>query len=863
MPVVKETRRFDQAKIPVVCIGASAGGVEAFIQLFDHLPPDTGMAFVVISHLAPTHESFLTELVSKNTRMLVKEVVDGIAVRPNQIYVIPPNANMVIKNDMLRLSQRNPSEIHMPVDYFLRSLAEERGPKAIGVILSGTASDGALGIVAIKAAGGVTFAQDDKSAKYTSMPQHAIATGAVDLIMKPEDIARELARIGRHPYVTHHPVEKTDELSPHEDSDLKKILHVVRVSTNVDFTNYKTSTIRRRIGRRMALHQFEKMSDYLKYVQTNTEETNSLYNELLIPVTNFFRDPEAFEALKKKVLPIIMKNRPRDEPIRIWVPGCSSGEEVYSIAICVIEFLAERSVHVPIQIFATDVNEVALQKARVGHYIENIAQDVSRDRLRRFFLKTERGYEILKSIRDLCIFAKQDITKDPPFSRVDLISCRNVLIYLGGILQKKVLPILHYALKPKGFLLLGSSESISGFIEYFETFDKKNRICVRKPLSRPSQLPFPTAVNSYEYSGELETLSTKRGKAGKSEIDIQREADHLVLNQYAPAGVIIDDNLDIIQFRGDTSPYLVPAPGRASFHLLKMSRDGLLGDLQSAIREVKKTKSITRKKNVQIKNSDGVRRVNIEIIPIKPPQSGAMYYLVLFENPTQTKRTSVEAAASKRSREGGPLKLHNETQQQLKQELIATREYLQAIIEEQEATNEELRSANEEALSSNEELQSTNEELETAKEELQSANEELTTVNEEIQSRNIELSQLNNDLTNLLSTVNLPILMLGSDLRIRRFTPMAEKLMNLIPTDIGRPIKDINSNLLVTDLEEMLIDVIDNITTKEREVHDKDGRRYIMRVRPYKTPENRIEGAVMILLDIDKGSAGGGGKVNR
>jgi len=836
---------------PIVGIGASAGGLEAFTQLLAYLPNDTGMAFVLVQHLDPKHESMLTELLSRATMMPVSQVKDGMPAEPDHVYVIPPNTNMAILHGILHLMPRAATHgQHLPIDYFLRSLAEDQKSRAIGVILSGTASDGALGLKAIKADGGITFAQDEKTAKYDGMPRSAIAAGYVDFILPPEKIAHELARIGRHPYVTHVKTEKTNALLPEAGDELNKILILVRSATSIDFSYYKLSTIKRRIVRRMVLHKIDELATYTKYLHSNPNEVEALYNDILINVTSFFREPETFEALAKEVFPAMTQNRPAEQPIRIWVPGCSTGEEPYSIAIGLLEYLGEKATNTPMQIFATDISEVTIEKARAGVYLENITLDVSPERLRRFFVRLENGYQISKTIRDMCVFARQDVTKDPPFSRLDLISCRNVLIYLGPILQKKVMPIFHYALKPTGFLMLGSSETIGGFSDLFALVDKKHKFYSKKITTlRPA---FDFAVNDYAVEVEKAGLSKKMGEKEWSGFDVKKEADHIVMNRYAPVGVIINDDLEIRQFRGRTGPYLEPASGEVSLNLLKMAREGLAFDLRTAIHKAKKGEGPARKEGLQVKYNGQTKNVNIEVIPIKAPGAKERYFLVLFEEAiTPAPFESKQARLSKARADEGKRRSENSQVAQLKKELAAIKEYLQSALEEQEATNEELRSANEEIQSSNEELQSTNEELETAKEELQSTNEELTTVNEELENRNLELSQVNNDLTNLLNSVHIPIVMLGSDLHIRRFTPMAEKLLNVIPTDVGRKISDIKPNVNIPDLEQLILGVIDTLSIKEREVRDQSGHWYSIRIRPYKTSDHKIEGVVLTLVDID------------
>ena len=836
---------------PVVGIGASAGGLEAFKQLLDHLPADTGMAFVLVQHLDPKHASILTELLSKTTYMPVTEVKDGMAVEPNCVYVIPPNTDMAIFHYVLNLLPRTqPHGKHMPIDYFLHSLVKDLRSQAIGVILSGTASDGTLGLKAIKAEGGITFAQDEKSAKFEGMPHNAIATGCVDFILPPEGIAKELVRISQHPYVADPTAAKKDNLLPEGENNLNKIFILLRSATGVDFTYYKFASIKRRIVRRMVLNKIETLQNYIRFLQENPPEVDALYQDILIKVTGFFRDPVAFQVLMHKVFPEIIKNRVTGAPIRVWVPGCASGEEPYSIVISLLEFLGDMGTQVPVQVFATDLSEGAIGKARVGIYPETISLDVSPERLQRFFVKIDGGYQINKTIRDMCVFAKQDVTRDPPFSRLDLISCRNMLIYLGPVLQKKVIPIFHYALKATGFLMLGTSETIGRSSDLFALLDRVHKIYSRKSIA--TRLHFDFVVRDYATE---KVVARRRGSdAGEDAwvgLELQKEADRILLNRYAPAGVVINDDLDIVQFRGHTGFYLESAPGAASLNLLKMAREGLLLELRTAIHKAKKQDSPVKKTDLRVKYNDQFRTLNVEVIPIEGPPSRERFYLVLFEDVTSAAKTGSRTAdshAEPQRKAKGSIKDHQIAQ--LMQELAATKEYMQSIIEEQEAQNEELRSANEEIESSNEELQSTNEELETAREELQSTNEELTTVNEELQNRDLEMTQVNNDLNNLLESANIPIVVLGQDMRIRRFTLKAEKMLNLIPTDIGRPISDININIAC--LEPLILEVVGSLSARELEVQDREGRWYSMRIRPYKTAENKIEGAILSLLDIDE-----------
>ncbi len=834
--------------IPIVGVGASAGGLEAFTQLLAGLPADTGMAFVLVSHLSHQHKSMLTELLSRSTPMLVTQVMKPAKLEPNHVYVIPPNRDLVISDGYIKSKAiADPQRPHMAIDYFFRSLAANRGSRAIAVVLSGTGTDGTLGLAAIKAEGGVTFVQDEKSARYPDMPRSAgRGATAADFVLPPEGISAELTRIARHPYVNEARIARVPEPSGQREDEIGKIFTLVRGVTGIDFSHYKPATIKRRISRRMLLHRIESLAQYVKHLRANPEEVESLYHDLLINVTGFFRDPDTFDVLRKKILPKILKNRPPDAPVRVWTPGCATGEETYSIAISLLEALESLGSSPPLQIFGTDVSPVAIRKARDGVYPHNIAMDVSPQRLRRFFVKTADGYQISKGARDLCVFAPQNICKDPPFSRLDLISCRNVLIYLGPALQQRVLATFHYALKPAGFLLLGTSETAGASSELFDVADKKHKIYSKRQTA--GQPHFEFVGRDLEIANRLAAKSIP--SQARAAADLTSETDRLILSKYTPAGVVINEALDIIQFRGQTSAFLEPAQGEASLSLPKMVRQGLLMDLRAAIHQARHTRHAVRKENLRVRLNGGIRQVSLEVVPLTTAKLPEDYYLVLFEQ--KAAPDSPPPVPAGRSRKGDArLKAAEHETAALREELASTQADLHAIIEEQEAGNEELQSANEEVLSSNEELQSTNEELETAKEELQATNEELTTVNEEMQNRNAELSLLNNDLVNLIGSVDIGILMLGTDLRIRRFTPAAQRVMNLIPGDVGRPLSDIKSNLHHLSLEDMINEVIDTMNAKELEVQDHLGRWYSMRIRPYKTLDNKIDGAVVVLVDIN------------
>jgi two-component system CheB/CheR fusion protein len=630
---------------------------------------------------------------------------------------------------------------------------------------------------------------------------------------------------------------------------LRQVFRLLRASQGVDFALYKQNTIRRRITRRMTLRKIESLTEYAQDIKEHPEELDALYHDLLIKVTGFFRDPATFEALKSEVFPSILHNRPANRPVRIWVPGCATGEECYSIAICMIEFLGDRIADTAIQIFATDIDETALAKARSGRYLENIALDISAERLRRFFTKIDQRYQIMHTVRELCTFAKHDLCKDPPFSNLDLISCRNVLIYLEPVMQKQVIPLFHYALNPHGFLALGVSESIGTFTDLFTKVEKKQRIFMKQVTAGRPFFEFPRLIRTAEPTEAAVTGTGVDGPLTLTGVDVYQEADRMVLNQYAPAGVLINEQMDIIQFRGDTSHFLRPAPGRASFNLLQMAREGLLTGLHSAITQAQKTGGIVNREGVQLRFEGTSLRATVRVIPLTLPSPLTPHYVILFDEDTSATRRQVRP----RTRHGETVRQEAEREHnnQLALELEATKQYLQSIIERYEVANEELKSANEEILSSNEELQSTNEELETAKEELQSTNEELSTVNDELRQRNQDLGEANNDLNNLFSSANLPIIVLGSDLRIRRFTASATQVLHVIPTDIGRPIGHLNLNIPIPDLESLILESIDSVSIKEREVQDREGHWYCLRIRPYRTTDNKIDGAMLLLIDID------------
>jgi two-component system CheB/CheR fusion protein len=765
---------------PIIAIGASAGGLEAISELLVALSPETGMAFVLVQHLDPAHQSLLPELLAKKTSMPVVQVRDELDVEAGHLYVIPPNATLTIAKRRFRLTRR-PSGAgqHLPIDSFFVSLAEELGSAAIGVVLSGGNSDGSRGARAIKQGGGIVFAQQPESARFPSMPRNAIETGCVDFVLRPEQIAHALAKLGQHPYIQTNTTPDsldaaTDEsLEPDDDDSLRRLFRRLRTMHGVDFSHYKRSTLRRRLARRMALRNIVSLLDYVAVLEGDPVETAGLYQDFLIRVTGFFREPQSFDGLRSQVFPLLCEGRSAKDPIRIWVPGCASGEEVYSIAIALVEYLGERLGSVGVQIFGTDVSEMAIELARAGTFSHNIAQEVSSERLHRFFVKHDSGYAIAKSIRDLCIFARQDVTRDPPFSRLDLISCRNVLIYLDVSTQRRVMRIFHYALRPHASLVLGPSETIGTATDLFDLADTHLRRYTRKASQAGSTIDLQIPGTGLRH--RLREAATGDVSDRVDDEGALREADRLLILRYAPASVLVDEALNILQFRGETGPYLEHASGPPSLNLHHVARPELLIEIMPAVQEARETGRETHRTGLSV---NGLREVSIEVIPLRR-SSAERCYLILFEDGSRradNRRMQQPLVAALSESE------KDRRLAQLERESTATRDYLQSTLQEHEAVKEELKSAHEEVLSANEEYQSTNEELETAKEELQSANEELTTTNDELGSRNRELSILNGELNSarqiseqarayadvIVETVREPLLVLDGDLKVLR-----------------------------------------------------------------------------------------------
>ena len=845
------------AGFPIVGIGASAGGLAAFEAFFSGMPPlvDPGMAFVLVQHLAPDHKSILTDLVRRYTRMQVFEVEDGMAVQPNFAYIIPPNRDMAFLNGTLQLIEPSaPRGLRLPIDFFFRSLAQDQRERAICIVLSGTGSDGTLGVRAIKGEGGMVMAQNPDSAEYDGMPRSAISTGLVDYVLPPAEMPAELMAYVAHAFGKS-PRPAASPATP--ENALKKIFVIVRSQTGHDFSLYKPNTVNRRIERRMAVHRIDTIDEYVKYLQKMPVEVEALFRDMLIGVTSFFRDPETFKALEQRIIPKILDGKPAGAAIRVWSPACSTGEEAYSIAILLQERMEELKRSRKVQVFATDIDSQAITTARAGYYPASIAADITPARLARFFAAEPDGgaYRVNKAIRDMLVFSEQDVIKDPPFSKLDLISCRNLLIYMGGDLQRRLIPLFHYALSTDGFLFLGTSETVGQFGEYFTALDRKSKIYQRKEHAHGVQRALGWVLPPLtESDAALPQAAEKTAGAGKP--NMRELTEQALLQQVAPAGALVNGQGDILYLHGRTGLYLEPVPGEAGINnILSMAREGLKHDLTMALHKAVLGKQIVRRPGLRVKTNGDYATANLTIRPVTTGLSAAareqLLYLVILEEATpfdfgQMQEASLHAGEAEVSDTVVDARIAA-----LRQELQAKDEYLQTSNEELETTNEELKSSNEEMQSVNEELQSTNEELETSKEELQSVNEELATVNSELQIKVVDLSRANSDMSNLLAGTGIGTVFVDQNLRILRFTPSASRITNLILSDVGRPVGHIVSNLigydsLVADAQA----VLDTLIPKEVDVRTKDGMSYTMRIQPYRTLDNEIEGAVINFIDV-------------
>jgi two-component system CheB/CheR fusion protein len=828
---------------PVVGIGASAGGLEAIEGFFGSAPSDINIAFVIIQHLAPEHKSIMGSLLKKYTNLKITEVRDGTSIEPGCVYLNPPNRDVSVTDGKLYLFEPTQARgARLPIDHFFRSLAESEGDKSIGIVLSGTGTDGTLGLKAIKGAGGMAIAQEETQAKYSNMPRSAIDTGVVDYVLPVEKMPAELIKYVKHPYIggSKKPLTAKEKLENH----LQKIFMLIRGATGHDFSQYKMNTSRGRSERRMAVHQVDKISEYVAFLQKNPSEIKTLFKDLLITVTNFFRDAEAFKALNERVILPIVKRKPPESPIRVWVSGCATGEEAYSIAILLAEASKALTKHFIVQIFATDIDADAIEYARLGVYPDSIAADVSAERLKAYFIKEENAYRVKKQIRETVVFATQNLIKDAPFSKLDLVCCRNVLIYMNTALQKKILPLFHYTLNPDGFLFLGTSETVGEFADLFSSIDLKWKIFKRKQA--PATLGLEHAalpLNGLNFEGAKEA----KRKFESTPANVRQLAERTILQDYAPPCVLIDDKFDILYFSGDTDRFLSMPTGEPTFNLLKIAREDIRYKLSIQLRRCLKEKTAVKSKNVKIMHNEDVSSVDITIKPVSDPSLKDEFMMVLFEIVERSPQSQGGKKKEKSSDEDMEPRV-----QALEQELQSTKEYLQTTIEELETSNEELKSTNEELQSTNEELQSTNEELETSREELQSTNEELETVNTELQNKVEQLSEANNDLNNLLGATEIATLFLDNDVKIKRFTPKAAEIFKLIGGDVGRSISDIVHNLHYEDLAGDVQEVLKNLGKVEKEIRTKEDKWFFMRILPYRTVENAIDGVVVTFIDISQ-----------
>ncbi len=858
--VTPEKAESDPGGFAIVGIGASAGGLAAFEAFFSGMPADTdpGMAFVLVQHLAPDHKSILTELIQRYTRMQVFEVEDGLAVRPNCAYIIPPGRDMAFLGGALHLLEpQSPRGQRMPIDFFFRSLAQDQRERAICVVLSGTGSDGTLGVRAIKGEGGMVMAQSPATTEYDGMPKSAIATGLVDYELPPADMPAQLMAYVSHAFGK--PFGRAAAPPLKTESALMKICVILRAQTGHDFSHYKPSTVHRRIERRMAVHQIEGLDEYVRYLQQNQGEVEALFRDLLIGVTSFFRDPEAFQALDEQVIGRLLAGRPSGEVIRVWSPGCSSGEEAYSLAILLAEHQEALRRSFTVQVFATDIDSLAVAAARAGLYPASIAADVTPERLERFFTMEPGGdaYRIHKSIRDMLIFSEQDLIRDPPFSKLDLISCRNLLIYMGGQLQKRLIPLFHYALNPGGFLFLGTSETVGDCVNLFAPLDRKAKVYQRKDeilgaYRAPLGKLLPAVIDTDAPSPRVKGKPARLTKPPLREL-----TEQALLRETVPAAALVNPSGDILYLHGRTGFFLEPAPGEATLNILKMAREGLKRDLAAALKAATAGGALVHRPGLRVKTNGGFTFLNLTVRPVSygPADSHeAALYLVVLEQaagghtPAPRSGAPADSGDSTGATTGAEARIAS-----LQEQLRAKQEHLETTSEELETANEELKSANEEMQSVNEELQSTNEELETSKEELQSVNEELSTVNAELQTKVVDLSRANNDMNNLLAGTGIATIFVDHKLRILRFTPPATRIINLIQGDIGRPVGHVVSNLKGYDtLSSDVQTVLSTLIPMEREAQVATGAWFTMRILPYRTLDNVIEGAVITFADISE-----------
>lgn len=821
-------------KFHIVGIGASAGGLESLEKFFENMPSDSGMSFVVVQHLSPDYKSLMVELLSKHTDMPVYRIEDSTEIEPNSVYLIPPKKTLIIFHGKLLLSDMdNKHSLNLPINIFFRSLAEDQGKKSVGIILSGTGSDGTLGIREIKGAGGMVMVQDEQSAKFDGMPKSAISTGLIDYILPPDKMPKALLSYAKHPYIA----ESRKEDAVKDEDEVTKILAIIRSHLGVDFTYYKPNTIIRRIKRRVSLNQISSIKDYIRYLNENPKEVKTLYGELLIGVTNFFRDPEAFDTLKDKIIPKILENKNQGDAVRVWVVACSTGEEAYSIAILLKEYMEKHNTTYDIKIFASDIDETAIKTASAGIYPESIVTDINQDRLRKYFVKKNNNFQITKEIRSMILFTTHNAIKDAPFSNVDLITCRNLLIYLESVMQKKLLSLFHFSLNSNGYLFLGPSETIGDMTDSFNLYNPKWKVYQRKGMykSLPANIfnvpEFRTSrvVNSYDYK---EPTKVAEGKS----YEFLYKA---FLEEYLPPTIIINEDYELIHIFGDANKYMRFPKGKVTYNIKNIVVEDLSIAISTAMHKVLKSDQKIVYKNISVNAGGNKERIDMSIKSLKHERISENLIMITFEPHKDLAMPITDENVE-------AFDLDEKAKQYIKElelELKYTNENLQATIEELETSNEELQSTNEELLSSNEELQSTNEEL-------QSVNEELYTVNAEYQSKIQELTELNNDINYLLAIIEIGIIFLDLNMCVRKYTPVALKVVNLLKVDIGRPIDHIHNNVVNHDITEDIQISLNKRIPVEREVQTRNGDWYLMKVHPHYSADNNMQGINVVLLDI-------------
>jgi len=828
----------DTGQFPIVGIGASAGGLEALEQFLGNVPENSGMSYVIIQHLDPTQKGMLPELLQRVTNMKVFQVKDRMAIKPNCVFVIPPNKSMSILKARLYLFEPIETRgLRLPIDFFLRSLADDRHEQSIGIILSGMGSDGSIGIRAIKENNGIVMVQDPATAKYDSMPRSAIDSVLVDMVAPANELPAKLIT-----FLKHIPVVKANlEIEIKDKSALEKIIILLRTYTGNDFSLYKKNTVYRRIERRMAVHRIDKISDYVHFLQENPKEVDILFKELMIGVTSFFRDTIVWDKLKETVIPTMLANLPASSILRAWIPGCSTGEEAYSLAMVfkeTIEKINPRESY-SLQIFATDIDNEAIEIARKGIFPVNIAADVSPNRLNRFFISSDEGYRVNAEIRGMLVFAQHNIIMHPPFTKIDFLSCRNLLIYMDTELQKKILGLFYYSINPEGIMLLGSSETLGTQSHLFTPVDAKLKIYKRSitPLV-PELYDFPSSFTRNK------STNTQQQVSAKSPVNIQTLADQLLLQHFSPAGILVNDQGDIIYISGRTGKYLEPAVGKANLNIFAMLREGLRDEFPVAFRKVIMKKESVVLRNIKVGTNGGTQILNVNIQWIDKPEPLSGTVMIIFTDVPEITDLRLQSKKGKKT-------LHNIRQSELEKELQHSREEMQNALEEMQTTQEELKSTNEELQSANEELQSTNEELTTSKEEMQSLNEELQTVNAELQSKVDDYSRVNNDMKNLLNSTDIATLFLDKELNIRRYTIQATKIFKLIKSDIGRPFTDLVSDLIYPELAVDAIEVLRTLVFVQKQIPSKDEKRWFsIRIMPYRTFDDRIDGLVITFINI-------------